>query len=121
MTGMERNSDIVQLAAYAPLMVHAEDHRCPTNLIVFDNHRLVFPVSAHLQETLLTSGPFGSSMSAADRPKRWGVSRQAKGREIDPTRVEFLCSLLDRRAIKGTWGNLGKQKGRDIIFKMDCV
>jgi len=42
MTGMERNSDVVQLAAYAPLFVHAEDHRCPTNLIVFDNHRLVF-------------------------------------------------------------------------------
>jgi len=52
MTGMERNSDIVWLAAYAPLMVHAEDHRCPTNLIVFDNHRLVSSIPADLHEAL---------------------------------------------------------------------
>jgi hypothetical protein len=47
----------------------------------------------------LTSGPFGDSMSAAARPKRWGVFRQAKGREFDPSKVEFggigLFALLD--------------------------
>jgi hypothetical protein len=42
----------------------------------------------------LTSGPFGDSMSAAARPKRWGVFRQAEGREFDPSRVE-LFTLLD--------------------------
>jgi hypothetical protein len=43
--------------------------------------------------SLLTSGPFGDSMSAAARPKRWGVSRQAKGQEFDPTRVELFTLL----------------------------
>jgi hypothetical protein len=41
----------------------------------------------------LTSGPFGDPRSAAARLKRWGVSRQAKGREFDPTRVEILALL----------------------------
>ncbi len=39
MTGMERNSDIVQLASYAPLFVHTDNRIWPTNMIVFDNHR----------------------------------------------------------------------------------
>ena len=39
MTGMERNSDIVQMAAYAPLFVHAENRIWPTNMIVIDNYR----------------------------------------------------------------------------------
>jgi hypothetical protein len=41
----------------------------------------------------LTSGPFEDSMSAAARPKRSGVFRQAKGQELDPTRVEPFTQL----------------------------
>lgn len=41
MTGLERNSDVVAMAAYAPLFVN--DQRgfrvWPTNLIVFDSTR----------------------------------------------------------------------------------
>jgi acyl-CoA synthetase (AMP-forming)/AMP-acid ligase II len=40
-----------------------------------------------------TSGPFGDSMSSAARPKRWGVFRQAKGREFDPSRFELFTLL----------------------------
>ena len=41
MTGMERNSEVVQLAAYAPLLAHVRHAGalCPTNLVVYDNHR----------------------------------------------------------------------------------
>ena len=39
MTGLERNSEVVQMAAYAPLFVHANFVNWPTNLIVIDNHR----------------------------------------------------------------------------------
>jgi hypothetical protein len=42
---------------------------------------------------ILTSGPFGDSMSAAARPKRWGVFRQAKGREFDPSSFEHFTLL----------------------------
>jgi hypothetical protein len=44
-------------------------------------------------DTFLTSGRFVDSMSAAARPKRWGVSRQGKARELDPTRVELFTLL----------------------------
>jgi hypothetical protein len=63
----------------------------------------------------LTSGPFGDSMSAAARPKRWGVFRQAKGREFDPSRDRtFHPTYLTGRAIKGTWSNLGRQKEKEM-------
>jgi hypothetical protein len=52
-------------------------------------------------------------MSAAARPKRWGVSRQAKGQEIDPTSLNFLPYLTEA-AIEGTWDNLGKQKEKEM-------
>lgn len=39
MTGLERNSEVVQMAAYAPLFVHVDSVSWPTNLIVIDNHR----------------------------------------------------------------------------------
>lgn len=41
MTGMERNSEVVQLAAYAPLLANV-NHKgalCPTNLVIYDNSR----------------------------------------------------------------------------------
>lgn len=39
MTGMERNSDRVAMAAFAPLLSHSRDPACPHDLVIFDNHR----------------------------------------------------------------------------------
>jgi len=39
MTGMERNSDIVIMSAYAPLFCNANHRAWPVNLINFDSHR----------------------------------------------------------------------------------
>ena len=39
MTGMERNSDVVAMAAYAPLFCNANHKRWPINLINFDSAR----------------------------------------------------------------------------------
>ncbi|RXK87390.1 alpha-L-arabinofuranosidase [Filimonas effusa] len=39
MTGMERNSDVVAMAAYAPLYCNVNHKKWPVNLINFDNHR----------------------------------------------------------------------------------
>lgn len=39
MTGIERNSDIVTMACYAPLFCNANHKRWPVNLINFDSHR----------------------------------------------------------------------------------
>jgi hypothetical protein len=49
-------------------------------------------------------------MSAAARPKRWGDSRQAKGRESDSTMVElFRPTYLTGR---GYLGLPGKARGK---------
>ncbi len=39
MTGLERNSDLVAMAAYAPLFCNVNHQRWPINLINYDNHR----------------------------------------------------------------------------------
>ena len=43
MTGMERNSDRVAMAAFAPLLSHSQDPACPHDLVIFDNHRCEQP------------------------------------------------------------------------------
>jgi hypothetical protein len=55
-------------------------------------------------------------MSAAARPKRWGVSRQAKGREFSLPGFpgSNFAPYLTGRAFKGTWGNLWRQKEREM-------
>lgn len=39
MTGLERKSDIVNMAAYAPLLVNNNNREWNPDMIVFDNHR----------------------------------------------------------------------------------
>jgi hypothetical protein len=45
-------------------------------------------------------------------PKRWGVSRQAKGRKLDPTRDDFPPYLRDGACYQGY---RGRQKEIEII------
>ncbi|MDP4208148.1 MAG: alpha-L-arabinofuranosidase C-terminal domain-containing protein [Bacteroidota bacterium] len=50
MTGMERNSDIVAMGAYAPLYCNANHKRWPINLINFDSNRWYGLPSYYVQE-----------------------------------------------------------------------
>lgn len=50
MTGLERNSDIVSMAAYAPLFCHAQHKAWPVNLINFDNHKWFGIPSYYVQQ-----------------------------------------------------------------------
>ena len=50
MTGMERNSDIVAMGAYAPLFCNADHKRWPINLINFDSNRWYGLPSYYVQE-----------------------------------------------------------------------
>lgn len=57
MTGMERNADVVKLAAFAPLLQNANDSAagggmCPTSMVMYDNHRCVKKVEPLLQVLL---------------------------------------------------------------------
>ncbi|GAT63639.1 alpha-L-arabinofuranosidase C-terminal domain-containing protein [Paludibacter jiangxiensis] len=50
MTGMERNSDIVEMGAYAPLFCNANHKRWPINLINYDSYRWYGLPSYYVQE-----------------------------------------------------------------------
>jgi alpha-L-arabinofuranosidase len=50
MTGLERNSDVVIMAAYAPLFCNANHKRWPVNLINFDSARWYGIPSYHVQK-----------------------------------------------------------------------
>jgi len=50
MTGLERNSDHVAMAAYAPLFCNVNHKRWPVNLINFDNHRWYGLPSYYVQQ-----------------------------------------------------------------------
>ncbi len=50
MTGMERNSDVVIMASYAPLFVNVNDRRWNPDLIQFDSSRVCGIPSYHVQK-----------------------------------------------------------------------
>lgn len=54
MTGLERNSDIVTMAAYAPLLVHVNHRRWNPDLINFDNTRAYGLPSYYVQQLFAT-------------------------------------------------------------------
>ena len=49
MTGMERNSDVVQMASYAPLLANVHDEQWNPNAILFDAARVYGTPSYHVQ------------------------------------------------------------------------
>ncbi|GBU08656.1 alpha-L-arabinofuranosidase [Bacteroidales bacterium] len=50
LTGVERNADVVHLAAYAPLLAHVDAWQWNPNLIWFDNMRLVKSPNYYVQQ-----------------------------------------------------------------------
>lgn len=50
MTGLERNSDMVIMASYAPLFCNANHRRWPINLINYDSHRVFGIPSYYVQQ-----------------------------------------------------------------------
>ncbi len=57
LTGLLRNSDIITMASYAPLFVHAQDRRWNPDLIVFDGLRSYGTPSYHAQALFAQNRP----------------------------------------------------------------
>ncbi len=57
MVGMERNGDFVKMAAYAPLLQHAEDRTWPVNLINFNNETVYGTPSYYAQKLFAENRP----------------------------------------------------------------
>ncbi len=57
MMGMERNSDVVQMASYAPLFVNVADRKWNPDAIGFDSHRAFATPSYHVQKLFSLNRP----------------------------------------------------------------
>ncbi|MGQ1947538.1 alpha-L-arabinofuranosidase C-terminal domain-containing protein [Geofilum sp. OHC36d9] len=56
-TGMERNSDLVTMASYAPLLENVNDRGWPTNLIWMNNHQVMGRSSYYVQKMFADNMP----------------------------------------------------------------
>jgi alpha-N-arabinofuranosidase len=90
MTGLERNSDVVAMASYAPLFAHIDAWQWTPNLIWFDNLRSYGTPSYYVQ-------------------KLWGTH---------PGDTILPASLGDDAAAKGLFASATRTKSGDVILKL---
>ncbi|KAL3133328.1 aspartate-semialdehyde dehydrogenase-like protein, variant 2 [Trebouxia sp. C0009 RCD-2024] len=93
MTGVERNSQQVAMAAFAPLLSHWNDRACPHNMIIFDNRRVFGTVSYYVQK--LFSEFQGVSYiettvtTPEHDPRDHGIAASATCQDEDCTQLAF--------------------------------
>lgn len=85
MTGLERNSDIVFAASYAPLLQHVNSTQWTPNLIAFDSGKVVRSTSFYVQKLFATNR--GDEYLPSTLPSRtgtlfWSVSRLTSTQEV---------------------------------------
>jgi alpha-L-arabinofuranosidase len=119
MTGLERNSDIVRMASYAPLFVNVHDRRWNPDAIVFDAAQSYGTPSYYVQKLFAQNRadavlPVEIS-SAPAPPAKGGIGlgtwrTQAEYKEIEVTqhgqtiyRSDFAQGAPDWRPLRGDW------------------
>ncbi len=132
MTGLERNGDIVEMAAYAPLFASTTARHWAPNLIWFNNHQSVGSINYYMQKlfstnagtALLESSLDGAVIPSADLTGMVGLGTWNTAAEFDNVvvtdtktgkilasdnfdgGVEFYWNW--HRAAEGKWWNFGK-------------
>ncbi|KAI5118901.1 hypothetical protein M0805_002817 [Coniferiporia weirii] len=85
MTGLERNSDIVFAASYAPLLQSVDDFQWTPNLISFDAGNVYLSSSYYVQKLFsLSKGTeyLPSTLPAVNGTVFWSVTRDTSTREV---------------------------------------
>ena len=84
MTGFERNADVVQMSAYAPLLAHIDAWQWTPNLIWFDNLRSFGTPSYYAQQMFGSNRGEPSAPDYAERQRcqwrQWRVLERRHGR-----------------------------------------
>lgn len=103
LSGMERNSDLVKMASYAPLLENVNDRVWPTNLIWFDSHRVMGRSSYHVQKMYAENRPDYNTAIEFEQP-RSGVQVSGRiglgGWNTDNEYRELKVTLPDGRVIE---------------------
>jgi alpha-L-arabinofuranosidase len=132
MTGMERNSDVVVMASYAPLFVHANHRHWNPDLIVFDSARAYGIPSYYVQKLFSehrggTVLPCAVESAAAEPPVQSGMIgvgtwlTQAEFKDIKVTRgdtVLYKCDFAD--GTKGWKMRGGEWKAEGGVLKQSA-
>ncbi|KAL0055122.1 hypothetical protein WJX82_007357 [Trebouxia sp. C0006] len=119
MTGMERNSDRVAMAAFAPLLSHSQDPACPHDLVIFDNHRVFGTVSYYVQK--LFSEFQGvryieTSVKTGDSdPHDHGIAASATCQDSDCTQLAFKLVNFGEDSQRVDLQILGLQNSPDTM------
>jgi alpha-L-arabinofuranosidase len=133
MTGMERNSDVVVMASYAPLFVHASHRRWNPDLIVFDSSRVYGIPSYYVQKLFAehrggTVLPCAVDSAPAEPPSESGMVgvgtwlTQAEFKDIKVTRgdeVLYTCDFAG--GAKGWKTKGGAWKAEGGVFKQSSL
>ena len=129
MAGMERNSDVVVMASYAPLFVNANHRRWNPDLIVFDSSRVYGIPSYYVQKMFAenrgdTVLPYAVESAAAEPPVESGMVgvgtwlTQAEYKDIKVTRgdeVLYACDFAN--GTKGWKLHGGEWKAEHGVLK----
>lgn len=103
LSGMERNSDLVKMASYAPLLENVNDQVWPTNLICFDSHRVMGRSSYHVQKMYAENRPDYNTATEFEQPRN-GVQVSGRiglgGWNTDNEYRELKVTLPDGRVIE---------------------
>lgn len=103
LSGMERNSDLLKMASYAPLLENVNDRVWPTNLIWFDSHRVMGRSSYHVQKMYAENRPDYNTATEFEQP-RSGVQVSGRiglgGWNTDNEYRELKVTLPDGRVIE---------------------
>lgn len=103
LSGMERNSDLVKMASYAPLLENVNDRVWPTNLIWFDSHRVMGRSSYHVQKMYAENRPDYNTATEFEQPQS-GVQVSGRiglgGWNTDNEYRELKVTLPDGRVIE---------------------
>lgn len=134
MTGLERNSDVVFMAAYAPLLVNANHRRWNPDLIVYDSSRVYGIPSYYVQKLFAehrggTVLPCAVESAPAEAPAECGMIgvgtwlTQAEFKDIKVARgdeVLYTCDFTNGtqgwKLVGGEWkaeGGSLKQAAKD--------
>ncbi len=118
MTGLERNSDVVVMASYAPLLVNANHRRWNPDLIVFDSSRAYGIPSYYVQKLFAENRgdvvlPCAVESAAAAAPAESGMVgvgtwlTQAEYKDIKVTRGDEVLYSCDFAGGTPGWKLLG--------------
>ena len=121
LTGVERNSDLVKMASYAPLFENVNDRVWPTNLIWFDSYRVMGRSSYQVQKMYAENRPSFNVATSFEQPViPVGVKGQIAvgGWNTDNEYKDLKVTLADGRTVEadmsqgwtpheGTWNAEG--------------